>query len=325
MMQQTELFFVKKPGLMSTFQDNGRIGYQRFGVPVSGAMDQFAMQVANILVGNPRTYACMEVTFIGPELEVCADNPQLIAITGADLEPKVNGQSIPMWESIFVKKGDILSFGTRFSGVRAYIAVFGGYDIPYVFASQSTDVQSGLGKQIEKSMYVKGMATGHSITLKTAGSGRIGLHKDEIPTYHKDVIVSIVEGPHTQYFTKEGYHSFYKQRFTVNTASNRMGYLLHSDEKITLKDNAEIWSDAVPFGGIQIPKGGHPIILMADRQTTGGYPRMGTVLSTDLYKVAQLVPHGTIGFKKTTVEEAQTKWKQEEMFLHKLATFRQGI
>src|SRR5699024_12832172 len=121
------------PGRTSRLQDNGRIGYQRFGVPVSGAMNQFAMQVANILVGNPRTYACMEVTFIGPELEVCADNPQLIAITGADLEPKVNGRSIPMWESIFVKKGDILSFGTRFIVIRASIAVLGGSDIRYVF------------------------------------------------------------------------------------------------------------------------------------------------------------------------------------------------
>src|SRR5699024_12471907 len=126
-----------------------------------------------------------------------------------------------MWEFIFVKKGDILSFGTRFSGVRAYIAVFGGYDIPYVFASQSTDVQSGLGKQIEKSMYVKGMALGHSITPKTAGSGRIGLHKDKIPTYHKDVIVSTVEGPHTQHHTRECYNTSNNQLCKVKRASNR--------------------------------------------------------------------------------------------------------
>lgn len=323
-MQHEELFFVRKPGLMTTFQDTGRIGYQRFGVPVSGAMDQFAMQVANILVGNPRPYACMEITLIGPELEVRAQTPQLIAITGAELGPKINGQNIPMWRSLYVGKGDILSFGQHQSGMRAYIAVYGGYDVPYVFSSQSTDIQSGFGEQVKKSSYVNGFLT-EDTKSKIDVKKRIGLNKTDIPVYHKDVTVSIVEGPHAHYFTEEGYRLFYGQRFTVDTASNRMGYHLFSDDTITLEDNAEIWSDAVPFGGIQIPKGGKPIILMADRQTTGGYPRIGTVLSTELAKVAQLIPHGTISFRKTSIEDAQTRWKQQEAFLHKLATFRQGF
>lgn len=319
-MQREELFFVKKAGLLTTFQDTGRTGYQRFGVPVSGAMDQFALQVANILVGNPRTFVCMEVTFIGPELTVCAKDPVMIAITGADLEPKVNGRNIPMWQSFRAQHGDVLSFGKHQNGVRAYIAISGGYDVPYIFNSQSTDLQSGFGKQVEKSTYIPGFPSGNPEYKK-----RIGLKKAEIPTYDKNVTVSIVEGPHAHYFTEEGYTLFYEQPFTVDTASNRMGYRLRSDKKITLQKDAEIWSDAVPFGGIQIPKGGQPIILMADRQTTGGYPRIGTVLSTDIPKVAQLIPHGTIRFQKTSIENAQAKWRQQEFFLDRLAIFRQGF
>src|SRR5699024_8058151 len=190
--------------------------------------------------------------------------------------------------------------------------------------SQSTDIQSGFGEQVEKSTYIKGFSN-QNPTCKDWKREQIGLSKEVIPIYQKHAIVSIVEGPHEGLFTNEGYTSFYNQTFTVDTATNRMGYHLLSNPNVSLEKDTEIWSDAVPFGGIQIPGSGQPIILTADRQTTGGYPRMGTVLSADLAKIAQLVPHGTVGFKKTTVEEAQTKWKQEEMFLHKLATFRQGI
>ncbi|HLQ70967.1 MAG TPA: biotin-dependent carboxyltransferase family protein [Bacillota bacterium] len=318
------LFFVRKTGLLTTFQDFGRRHYQRFGVPVSGGMDQFAMQVANILVGNPRGLACMEVTLVGPELEVCAKQPILVSITGAHLNPKINGTSVPMWQSFYIRKGDILTFGKHQSGVRAYVAVSGGFDVPYVFESQSTDVQSGFGKRIEKSTYINGFRMS-DMAGKLVSTERIGLDKSAIPTYKKNVTVSIIEGPHSHAFTNDGHSLFFNQTYTVAAASNRMGYRLFSDKKIATKNDAEIWSDAVPFGGIQIPKDGQPIILMADRQTTGGYPRMGTVISTDLMKIAQLVPHGTIKFKKTSVEYAQEQWIQQEAFLHKLATFRQGF
>lgn len=323
-MQGEELFFVKKPGLLTTFQDMGRTGYQRFGVPVSGAMDQLSMQVANILVGNKRDMACMEVTFIGPELEVCTKQPVLMAITGADLEPKINGDKMSMWHAFYIRKGDVLSFGKHHSGVRAYIAVSGGYDIPFIFDSQSTDIQSGFGKQLEKSTYIKGYLHNHA---RRTGSSteQVGLHHDVIPVYKKDVTLSIIEGPHIHSFTDEGYRLFYEQIFTVDTASNRMGYRLSSDKEVTHNKDSEIWSDAVPFGAIQIPKNGLPIILMADRQTTGGYPRMGTVVSTDLEKIAQLPPHGTVKFRKVSIEEAEQKSRKREMFLHKLATFRQGF
>lgn len=319
-MHNEAIFFVRKSGLLTTFQDIGRTGYQRFGVPVAGAMDSYAMQIANILVGNSRGDTCLEVTFMGPELEVCAISPVLAAITGAELEPEVNGKQISMWQSFYLRKGDVLSFGKQKSGVRAYMAVSGGYDVTRFFASGSTDIQSGFGKPIEKSTYIKAWSVKNN-------DGAIGLKSSAIPVYSKNVTVSIIEGPrsHTRLFTEDGYNTFFDQTFTVDPSSNRMGYQLTSDMEISLKDNAEIWSDAIPPGGIQIPPNGQPIILMADRQTTGGYPRLGTVQSTDLAKIAQLVPHGTVTFRKTSVEKAQQKAIEQEKFLRKLAIFRQSI
>src|SRR5699024_2926109 len=180
-MKSDTIFFVNKPGLLTTFQDAGRPEYQRFGVPVSGGMGQFAMQVANILVGNPRGLACMEVTFIGPELEVCADQPVLMAITGANLNPKVNGDIIPMWQSFYIEKGDTLTFRKHLSGVRAYIAISGGYDVPYIFGSQSTDMRSGFGKQLEKSTFVKGFLTDDPVLKE------VGLEKSSVPIYREHV------------------------------------------------------------------------------------------------------------------------------------------
>src|SRR5699024_9946161 len=143
-----------------------------------------------------------------------------MAITGANLNPKVNGDPIPMWQSFYIEKGDTLTFRKHLSGVRAYIAISGGYDVPYIFGSQSTDMQSGFGKQLEKSTFVKGFLTDDPVLKE------VGLEKSSVPIYREHVSVSIIEGPHTHTFTKEGYSLFYNQTYIVDTASNRMGYRL---------------------------------------------------------------------------------------------------
>ncbi|PAV31074.1 allophanate hydrolase [Virgibacillus profundi] len=313
-MQSETIFHVIKPGVLTTFQDMGRIGYQRFGVPVSGAMDRFSLQVANILVGNNRNTTCLEVTLIGPVLE--ARTSITIAITGANLQPKINDRLEPMWKTIRMNKGDVLTFGKHQSGVRAYIAVGGGFDVETFFGSASTDVKNGFGMQLQKSTRINAFP----MDVKQG----IGLGKQFIPIYEKLVEVAVVEGPHTANFTEEARELFFNSIHTVDADSNRMGYRLKS-ENIPLQNSSDIWSDAVPFGGIQIPGNGQPIILMADRQTTGGYPRIGTVISADLPKIAQLMPKGEVKFYPVTVEEAQKLVIEMENFLYKLDVFRKNF
>ncbi|MFZ3576878.1 biotin-dependent carboxyltransferase family protein [Virgibacillus sp. DJP39] len=312
-MKKYELARVMKPGILTTFQDMGRYGYQQFGIPVSGAMDTFAFQVANILVGNSRNEAAMEVTLIGPSIEAKATIT--LAITGADLSPTLNQKPAPMWKSFSLKPGDVLSFGKRCSGMRAYIAVAGGFTITTYFGSKSTDQNSGLGMELEKNTILYG--------VKTPRKDGVSIDKKLLPSYTNEVKVGVVEGPHTTTFSEQARNTFFTNTYTVGPNSNRMGYRLKSEQSV--KPNEEgIWSDPVPFGGIQVPGNGEPIILMADRQTTGGYPRLGTVMSSDLPKIAQLAPNDTIHFYPISVTEAQKTARDTEAVLHKLETFYRG-
>ncbi|WP_430790909.1 biotin-dependent carboxyltransferase family protein [Virgibacillus flavescens] len=313
-MQNQEIFQVIKPGIRTTIQDIGRMGYQRYGVPVSGAMDTYALQAANILVGNKRAEAAIEVTLIGPELEAKA--PVTISITGANLSPSINNHPIQTWKSYRMVEGDRLTFGKRESGMRAYIAVAGGLDVQEFFGSKSTDFNSRLGSELEESMMLHGK--------KTSARAGVSLGEVTIPNYSSEVEIGVIEGPHTQNFSTDVRRAFFETTFVIDANSNRMGYRLKS-EKSFVPNQTEVWSDPVPFGGIQITGNGNPIILMADRQTTGGYPRIGTVMSVDLPKIAQLIPNGTLRFYPVSIEKAQAEATKSEANLHKLETFYHGI
>lgn len=306
-MEKKPLFKVEKKGLQTTFQDLGRHGYQQYGVVVSGAMDRYALQVANILAGNKRDEAAIEMTMMGPQL--VALSSFTVAISGTDLQPKVNGNQAPMWKSFRLKEGDRLTFGKTKNGLRSYLAVAGGYDVPIVMGSKSTFAKADLGKTIEEGDTLSG--------YDVEGRAGLGLSAKEIPDYRKEVVLRVIKGPHDDAFTTEGLEAFFNEQHTVSPQSDRMGYRLKSPE-ITHQDGADIWTDAIPFGGIQIPASGQPIILMADRQTTGGYTRLATVISVDLPKVAQLAPGGAIRFTQIGIEEAQILYKQQE---RQLATF----
>ncbi|MCG1026812.1 biotin-dependent carboxyltransferase family protein [Virgibacillus halodenitrificans] len=313
-MDSSPIFQVIKPGIYTTFQDMGRIGFQKYGLPVAGAMDLYAFQIGNILVGNTRNTVSLEVTLIGPKLKAKA--AITVAITGANLEPEVNGQSRPMWSTFQLEKGDVLSFGKYHSGVRAYISVAGGFDVPVLFQSQSTDIRSGIGQTLDHYGTLKGLP-------KSEKEG-IGLSKPLIPTYATSIEVGVIEGPHMSSFTSDERKDFFNKTFRVEPNSNRMGYRLSNSKKVgTIKQ--DIWSDAVPFGGIQVPPNGQPIILMADRQPTGGYPRIGTVISTDLPKIAQLPPQSEVSFYPISVEEAQERVIRLERELVTLGMIRKHM
>ncbi|WP_273851595.1 biotin-dependent carboxyltransferase family protein [Guptibacillus spartinae] len=298
-----KLFSVEKPGLYTTYQDLGRVGYLKYGVPASGALDRFALQVGNILVGNERGAAGLEVTMQGPEL--LAEETFVMAVTGGDLSPMINGRRIPLWKSVLIKKGQVLEFGQPRQGVRAYLTVSGGFHAKKYMGSRSVYEPAGLGRKLEKGDELVGEPR-----QQKAGTG---LFFTEIPDYDRDVDVRVVKGPHHEQISDKVVSDFFAMTHDVSPQSNRMGYRLQSD--LATNHEANVISDGVPLGGIQLPGNGQPIILLADRQTTGGYTRIGTVIGPDLPLVAQLPPGGKIRFKEVSVEEAQEAAKQEEQKL----------
>ncbi len=293
---------VAKPGLCTTVQDIGRVGYQQYGIPVSGVMDEFAFTVANLLVDTNENNAVLEIPFLGPTLEF--DFDITIAITGADLSPKLNSQDIPMWSSINIKKGDVLSFAMIKSGARAYIAFAGEIDVPLINGSKSTLLKSKLGGFDGRQLKV-----GDIIEIKNPkiiAKKRV-LSEKYIPTYSNAEEIRVVLGPQDNYFTKKGIETFLGSEYIITKEADRMGMRLEG-EVIEHKDKADIISDAAVFGSIQVPGNGKPIILLADRQTTGGYTKIATVIKADLPKLAQMSQGNKIKFKELNVEEAQQEY-----------------
>src|SRR5690606_21449797 len=302
------LFTVIKKGLYTTFQDMGRFGYQQFGVVTSGAMDSYSYQIANILVGNRRGEAVLEITMLGPTLHVEADIAT-IAVCGADLSMKVNGNKAPLWKSFVIKKGDKITFGRPISGTRAYLAVAGGFQAKEVLGSKSYYAKAKLGTDIKDGDILYGNI--HAFRKNT------GLSRQLIPRWEKEISVRAIPAPHQEYCKEGSIEQFFTEPFQA-VQGDRMGYRLKGAVPLQHKDKAEIASDAIPLGGIQVPSSGEPIILLADRQTTGGYPRLATVISVDMYKIAQLPPGGTIRFERCSIETAHKLYKKRESFLQNL-------
>jgi len=301
-------------GLLTTVQDLGRYGYERLGVPVAGAMDPFALQAANILVGNRPGEAALEITLVGPTLR--ATESCLIAITGADLSPRLNGQEMPMWMAVFVRKGWLIEFGERKSGCRAYLAVAGGIDVPPIMGSKSTYLRGGFG-----GFEGRALKEGDLIPI-----GRPAYHlpslagnefpADRIPEYSDAPEVCVILGPQDDHFTEEGIATFLSSEYKVSPASDRMGYRLQGPE-IAHKGPTGIISDGIALGSVQVPADRQPIVMMADRQTTGGYPKIATVISADIPLLAQCVPGAsTVTFKAITVEEAQARYREMMGAIH---------
>ncbi len=284
-----------KAGLQTTVQDNGRWGYQKFGMPVSGAMDVSSLNLANKLVNNSLNEACLEATIDGPTIEFYSDT--YISICGANMQAQINNANIEMYKSLQVKSGDILSFKGLVNGCRTYIAFSGGVQVPEVMGSKSTYLKGKLGgfKGRElKSRDELEIGTYNNPEIKEISSDKI--------TEFKDCFTArIIAGPETGYFTLKGLETFLYTEYTLSQQCDRMGYRL-SGAKIEHKSKADIISSGIAFGTIQVPSHGEPIIMMADRQTTGGYPRIACVVSADLPYIAQLKPGDKIRFKEVKLD-----------------------
>lgn len=291
---------VLNPGLLTTVQDLGRMGYQQFGVSVSGVMDPRAAAIGNILVGNPQGEAVLECTLMGPQLKFETD--EVIAVTGGDLSPTLDGQPVPAYAALVVKAGQTLRFGAPKAGCRAYIAFAGGLDIPLVMGSRSTYMKAAIGG-FEGRKLQKGDVLG----LRAPVAGYANLHQRAIapefvprPVY----TLRVVLGPQDDAFTPEGVATFLGSEYTVTNEFDRMGCRMDGPA-IQHKNGGDIISDGIAFGAIQVPGSGKPILMGADRQTTGGYTKIATVISADFRLLAQLKAGDKVRFEAVSVQAAQ--------------------
>ncbi|MBC8986723.1 biotin-dependent carboxyltransferase family protein [Pedobacter sp. N36a] len=292
---------VIKAGMLTTVQDLGRIGYRKDGVIESGAMDKDAVLMGNLLLGNQETEAALEFTLSGPSL--LFEDEALVAITGADLSAEIDGNAVEMWRPIVVHKGAVLSFGEALSGCFAYLTVQGGFDIPQVLGSYSTYLRAGFGG-FEGRALKKGdrIAFNQDIpVLPERLNWSLSRSRD---TPLNPLVIRVIKGPEFEFFQEKSIADLLTKEFSISNAADRMGYQLEGP-LLQLKTNKEMLSSAVAFGTVQVTAEGSPVVLMADHQTTGGYPRILQVLSVDLGKLAQLRPGEIIQFEILTLNQAQ--------------------
>lgn len=307
-----KVFQMLKPGMFTTIQDLGRYRCLRYGVPISGAMDVFSLIAANILVANNPDGACLEITLIGPELQALARTQ--IAITGGDVSPKINDNTVPMWQTLEMREGDLVSFGRMESGCRSYVSVRGGIDTPVVLGSRSTFVRGGFGGMSGRQLKTGDIIDGFEAPLLEAEYST----PDELrPHFTGHYEVRVVLGPQADMFTEKGMNTFLSNPYEVTVESDRMGYRLEGPI-IEHRGKADIVSDALLPGAVQVPRNGKPIVIMRDAQTTGGYPKIAVTTTPDISLLGQAKPNDTIEFSKITVQQAQEKTREYYKSLNKL-------
>jgi biotin-dependent carboxylase uncharacterized domain len=318
------------PGLLTTVQDLGRYGYQKYGIIVSGAMDSYSLRLANLLVGNKEGEAGLEMTLMGPSLEIEKDT--LFAITGGDLSPTINGEPVPMWRPVYLHKKSVLKFGACKSGCRSYLAVAGGYNIPEIMESKSTYLRAGIGgfqgrglqkadvlqiksPREESLKIMKNLAKKQSSNF--FGSTSWYLRREYIIKDSQNIKIRVIGDRQFHEFTLDSKKQFLNCPFKITPQSDRMGYRL-SGPALKLEKPLEMISEAVSLGTIQVPPDGNPIILLADRQTIGGYPKIAQIAAVDISKVVQTKPGDKISFEEISLEEAERLYIEREKYIQNI-------
>ena len=301
---------VKSSGLLTTVQDTGRFGEYAIGMPPSGAMDVFSHEVGNYLVGNEDGTAGLEITYFGPELEFTED--AVVAVTGAEMPPKINGEEAPTWETLQAREGDVLSFDYLKNGARSYLAVAGGIDVPVFMHSRSTYTLIGLGGHEGRAL-----KEGDELSLGEARNGEAQIGKrvedDHIPRYTKVTELRVIIGLASYRLTEESMKEFLNVEWTVTPDADRVGYRYRGGELGFVEreqpagagsDPANVVDFGYPIGSIQVPGGVEPIVLMNDAVTGGGYATIGTVISADRDRLAQSKTNDKTRFRSIELEEA---------------------
>ncbi|MCX6084859.1 MAG: 5-oxoprolinase subunit PxpB [Caldiserica bacterium] len=308
---------VLEPGMMTTVQDDGRRGLQHLGVPVSGAMDCQALALGNLLVGNKAGTAALEITLSGPRLAFTTD--VLVALTGVDMGLQVDGRDAPAWTAILVRAGSILSMiGPNGPGCRAWLCIAGGIDVPEVLGSRSTLLRSSLGGYEGRALHV-----GDCLHLRPLAQEARRLEGFSCPvalwpSTAVDMPVPVLPGPQADALTPAAREAFLDGLWTAGNSSDRMGYRLEGPQ-LTLTGNADIISEVVPEGAVEVTGSGLPIIMLADRQTTGGYVKPFIVASAALGWLAQCRPGDTVRFRICSLNEARELLEEQSSARKELA------
>lgn len=316
---------VRRAGLLTTVQDLGRRGMQQHGVSRGGAMDTVAHRIANLLVGNAETAAALECTLLGPALEFVEES--VVALGGGDLGAALDGRAVPLWSPFIAPAGSVLSFSGPRTGCRACVAVAGGIDVPPVLGSRATDLIAAIGGHEGRAIAAgdelptgaPGRAAGRMRDLLLAAPGdapRVG--RSLIPHYSAAPVVRVVRGPEHDRFSAASRELLLAGEFEVTPQSNRMGLRL-TGPSLSLSGLYDLYSSPVTMGTVQVPPSGEPIVLMADHQTIGGYPRIASVITVDLPLLAQAPPRARVRFREVSLADAQTLYLRQERDLRLFA------
>ena len=285
-------FRVLEQGVFSLFQDAGRLGYHALGLTTGGPMDGEAFYWANRLAGNAEGATTLEVAQGGLRLECTGATS--VAVAGAAMSLKINGQTKALWRSHRMTAGDVVELGHAAVGLRAYVAASGGFEAPVYFGSTSVVRREGLGSLLH---------AGQEIVCGAPADSDWALPMEQIPRYESVVTLRVVVGYQASEFSAGALGMFYGSTFQVSPRSDRMGYRLEGNAMAA--PTGERLSEGIAYGAVQVPPDGQPIVLLNDRQTIGGYPKLGTVLSLDCWKLAQCVPGATVCFEVISLEAAQ--------------------
>ncbi|MCX5976894.1 MAG: biotin-dependent carboxyltransferase family protein [Coprothermobacterota bacterium] len=317
-----------RPGFLSTIQDLGRPGYLKEGLPPSGALDEPAFLAANLLVGNPIEAAALELTLWGGEWECLAGG--WAAIAGADMKGRLNGEPIGNWRSLQLSRGDRLELGSCRNGCRTYFALEGGIEGTLVLGSRSTYLRAGLGGLqgraiqsgdllLARTKQERGEQSSQLWEEEQPGQQKVprALEQSSIPNYPDPCILRVLWGPQEERFPAELRAVFSSSAYRVSERHDRMGVRLEGSSLAPPK-GSDLLSQAIPPGAVQIPPDGQPMVMLADRQTTGGYAVIATVLGADLWKAGQMKAGDVVRFHPVPLEEARTAWRDFRAYLSQL-------
>lgn len=305
---------VLKPGLLTTLQDEGRPGYLAHGVPASGAVDRYAHRVANLLLGNESGDAALEMTMSGGTF--LFDEETGVAVCGADMGARLDGGPVKAWSCFTVSPGAELSFAYAKEGCRCYLAVSGGFDVAPVLGSRSTYVRASLG-----GFEGRALKAGDALPLRASRKvafSLMDLPDRYIPRYGRDITLRVLLGPQDDHFQPESVATFLSEPYAVTNRNDRMGYVLEGPAVRHL-DGADIVSDALVPGSVQIPGSGMPIVMLADCQTTGGYAKIATVIGPDLGLLAQGKAGDRVRFVRCSDAEAVQALREERRRYREIA------
>ncbi|MCB2228697.1 MAG: biotin-dependent carboxyltransferase family protein [Desulfarculaceae bacterium] len=301
---------VLQPGAQSSVQDLGRPGYQSLGIAEAGGMDCYSLVQANRLLGNPDNAAALEMTLVGPRLRFQRDGS--FALAGADLSARLGGEPLAPGRAYRAAAGQVLKFGPRRNGMRAYLAVPGGMDTPLVLGSRSTYIYAGFGgpagRSLQKDDLLQCLSDPESVRATSDVPADLLLPLDG------PRVLRVVIGPQEERFTSQGIATFLSSTFKVTTESNRMGYRLDGP-RIEHSDGPIVVSEATPLGAVQVPGQGRPVLLLRERGTTGGYTKIACIISADIDKVGQAPPGFEISFQAVELDQAHQAERQRWLAL----------